>query len=290
MLETSETAPPAAPRDRSLAARRAARQAKASRESRIVEGLNRGVSLADREHEPKRPSAHHAALGWLRTSSASRRQFRSIGRRSRRRRQINASTDGRSAARRVSPGCDNIALALIILLSSAMKSSVASGRLIGFRAKFGCANQFLCYRDLIPLLFRCYSAVNSAVNSAVIPPVNSTKPRGNTWKSLNQRMFPKRFSQETAASDFFSPITEEFGFPADPKSVHGEPPRPGCRKRVMLEKYACARGRHAQGGRGGGPDSIVFGRRLSSARARAEDAGRAGFRRRPSSAYRTSRP
>jgi DNA-binding NarL/FixJ family response regulator len=53
MLETSETAPPAARRDRSLAARRAARQAKASRESRIVEGLNRGVSLADiaeREH------------------------------------------------------------------------------------------------------------------------------------------------------------------------------------------------------------------------------------------------
>ena len=53
MLETSETAPPAARRDRSLAARRAARQAKASRESRIVEGLNRGVSLAEiaeREH------------------------------------------------------------------------------------------------------------------------------------------------------------------------------------------------------------------------------------------------
>jgi hypothetical protein len=47
MLETSETATPAARRDRSLAARRAARQAKASRESRIVEGLNRGVSLAD---------------------------------------------------------------------------------------------------------------------------------------------------------------------------------------------------------------------------------------------------
>ena len=47
MLETSETAPPAARRDRSLAARRAARQAKASRESRIVESLNRGVSLAD---------------------------------------------------------------------------------------------------------------------------------------------------------------------------------------------------------------------------------------------------
>ena len=47
MLETSETAPPAARRDRSLAARRAARQAKESRESRIVESLNRGVSLAD---------------------------------------------------------------------------------------------------------------------------------------------------------------------------------------------------------------------------------------------------
>ena len=47
MLETSETTPPAARRDRSLAARSAARQAKASRESRIVEALNRGVSLAN---------------------------------------------------------------------------------------------------------------------------------------------------------------------------------------------------------------------------------------------------
>ena len=47
MLHTPETAPPAVRRDRSAEARRAARQAKASRERRIVELLNRGVSLAE---------------------------------------------------------------------------------------------------------------------------------------------------------------------------------------------------------------------------------------------------
>ena len=46
MSDTVETAPPAVRRDR-LEARRAARQAKASRERRIVECLNRGVSVAE---------------------------------------------------------------------------------------------------------------------------------------------------------------------------------------------------------------------------------------------------
>jgi hypothetical protein len=44
MSYTVETAPPA--RDRSVEARRAARQAKASRERRIITSLNRGVSVA----------------------------------------------------------------------------------------------------------------------------------------------------------------------------------------------------------------------------------------------------
>jgi hypothetical protein len=44
MSHTVETAPPA--RDRSAEARRAARQAKASRERRIITSLNRGVSVA----------------------------------------------------------------------------------------------------------------------------------------------------------------------------------------------------------------------------------------------------
>jgi len=46
MSDTVETAPPAVRRDRSVEARRAARQAKASRERRIIESLNRGVSVA----------------------------------------------------------------------------------------------------------------------------------------------------------------------------------------------------------------------------------------------------
>ena len=46
MSDIVETAPRAVPRDRSVEARRAARQAKASRERRIFESLNRGVSVA----------------------------------------------------------------------------------------------------------------------------------------------------------------------------------------------------------------------------------------------------
>src|SRR5277367_5722429 len=46
MSDTMETAPLAVPRDRSVEAGRAKRQAKASRESRIIESLNRGVSVA----------------------------------------------------------------------------------------------------------------------------------------------------------------------------------------------------------------------------------------------------
>jgi DNA-binding NarL/FixJ family response regulator len=46
MSDTVETAPLGVCRDRSVEARRAARQAKASREQRIIESLNRGVSVA----------------------------------------------------------------------------------------------------------------------------------------------------------------------------------------------------------------------------------------------------
>src|SRR5271157_655761 len=47
MSETPETASPAAPRDRSIQARRAARLVKARREQRIVSLLNRGVSIPE---------------------------------------------------------------------------------------------------------------------------------------------------------------------------------------------------------------------------------------------------
>src|ERR1700723_2834856 len=46
MSDTIETAPLAVPRDRSVEARRAKRQAKASQERRIVASLNRGVPVA----------------------------------------------------------------------------------------------------------------------------------------------------------------------------------------------------------------------------------------------------
>src|SRR5271163_1851988 len=46
MSDTMETVPLAVPRDRSVEARRAARQVKASRERRIIASLNRGVPVA----------------------------------------------------------------------------------------------------------------------------------------------------------------------------------------------------------------------------------------------------
>jgi hypothetical protein len=47
MSDIVETVPRAVPRDRSVEARRAARQAEASRERRIIESLTRGVSVAE---------------------------------------------------------------------------------------------------------------------------------------------------------------------------------------------------------------------------------------------------
>jgi hypothetical protein len=44
---------------------------------------------------------------------------------------------------------------LIILLSSALNPSDASGRADRISREIPSANQFPCYLDLIPLLFRC---------------------------------------------------------------------------------------------------------------------------------------
>ena len=65
-------------------------------------------------------------------------------------------------------------LALIILLSSAINPSDASGRTDRISREIPSVNQFPCYLDLIPLLFRCYSAVVFRCYSAA----NSAKPRG----------------------------------------------------------------------------------------------------------------
>src|SRR5271170_928312 len=108
--------------------------------------------------------------------------------------------DVRSAARSVFVGCRNITLELIILLSSVVGPSDASGRADRISREIPSANQFPCYLDLIPLLFGCYSAVGSAVIPLSIP----RSRVGNSSKYLNQRTFSRRFSQETAASAFFS--------------------------------------------------------------------------------------
>jgi hypothetical protein len=147
--------------------------------------------------------------------------------------------DVRSAARSVFVGCRNSGVDYsIILRDEAVGCVGASGsdfarNSLGesipllsrfnspvIRLLFGCYSAVIPL--LIPLLFRCYSAVGVD---------NSSR------KSLKQRTFSRRFSQKTAASDFFSPLTVEFGFPADPESVRGEPPRAGCRE-------ACSKNTH----------------------------------------------
>ena len=157
MLETRETAPPA-PRH----SRRAARQAKASRESRIVEALNRGVSLADiaeREHvgENRMRALVHEILKWRRLGDC--RPTRYGGRR------FGGPRPGRPNGRSGRDADRRLLLHIyavdyyIILCDEAVESAGASGS--DFARN--------CLRESIPLLFRCYSAVNSAVNSAVIP-------------------------------------------------------------------------------------------------------------------------
>ena len=103
---------------------------------------------------------------------------------------------------------------------------------------------------LIRLLFRCSFRCCSAASVG-----------NSSCKSMKQRRFSRRFSQKTAASDFFLPLKAEFGFPADPESVHGVPPRAGVRERACSKNThmpSAARARHE----GGGPDSVVFGGRL----------------------------
>jgi hypothetical protein len=126
----------------------------------------------------------------------------------------------------------NITLSLENFLSSTRAHISRVGVSGSDFARKSSANQFPCYRDLIPLLFRCYSAVNSAVNSALFPHSRDVSHR----KYLNRRIFSTQIFAKTAASNIFSLLTAEFGFPTDPESIHGEPPRRRGRDRSMLKK------------------------------------------------------
>src|SRR6202034_1188029 len=72
---------------------------------------------------------------------------------------------------------------------------------------------------IIPLLFGCYSAVNSAVIPLLGPLLIVRSRVRNSSKCLNQRTFSRRFFVRDGRIGFFSPITEEFRLPADPESV-----------------------------------------------------------------------
>jgi hypothetical protein len=123
---------------------------------------------------------------------------------------------------------------LIILLSSALNPSDASGRADRISREIPSANQFPCYLDLIPLLFGCYSAVNSAV----IPLLFRCRRRQFILQiPETANVFETIFAKDGCIG-FFLPSTVKFGFPADPESVRGEPPRAGGRERGMLEKHA----------------------------------------------------
>ena len=80
---------------------------------------------------------------------------------------------------------------------------------------------------------------------------------------MKKRMFSRRFAQKTAASDFSPPQQGNLDFQR-PGICLWRAAESRCRERGMLEKHAYARGRLAPGMRGGGPDSVVFGRRLSA--------------------------
>src|SRR5271168_3049890 len=86
------------------------------------------------------------------------------------------------------------------------------GERIGFRAKFAARINSPVIRLLFRRKFRCYSAAIPLLIPLLIP----RSRVGNSPKYLNQRTFSRRFWQETAAWHFFSPITGESGFPADP--------------------------------------------------------------------------
>jgi hypothetical protein len=103
-------------------------------------------------------------------------------------------------------------------------------------------------RELIPLLFRCYSAVSSAVIPLLIPllfALSFRRQRGNSSrKYLNQLMFSRRDFLEKRPERIFYPSTGEFGLPADPESVRAKPPRGWPSGPRHAQKHACAAGRH----------------------------------------------
>jgi hypothetical protein len=157
-------------------------------------------------------------------------------------------SDFRSAARGVFVGC--ITQVLIILLSSAMKPLDASGR----------ADRTL--RQIrLPNQFRCYSAVSSAVIPLLIPllfALSFRRQRGNSSrKYLNQHMFSRRDFLEKRPERIFLPINRGIwssGRPGICSRQAAEGLAVGttaCSKTRMRRRPSC----------GGGPDSVVFGRR-----------------------------
>jgi hypothetical protein len=116
-------------------------------------------------------------------------------------------------------------------------------------------------RELIPLLFRCYSAVSSAVIPLLIPllfALSFRRQRGNSSrKYLNQHMFSRRDFLEKRPERIFLPINRGIwssGRPGICSRQAAEGLAVGttaCSKTRMRRRPSC----------GGGPDSVVFGRR-----------------------------
>jgi hypothetical protein len=125
--------------------------------------------------------------------------------------------------------------------------------------------------DLIPLLFRCYSPVNSAVIPLLIPLLLCCQRSGFIPQiPESAHVFETGFSQETAESDFF-PVNRGFQISSRPRIVHGKPPwsrvsgAGDARKTRIMPAPPCAsRLDPGTGMTDGGLDSVVFGRCLGS--------------------------
>src|SRR5271163_3164868 len=139
-------------------------------------------------------------------------------------------------------------------------------RRVGFRAKFPVPGiPLLC--DLIPLLFRCYSPVNSAVIPLLIPLLLRCQ-RGEFIPQMPEStyVFETGFSQETAES-VFSPVNRGFWISSRPGIIHGESPWSRAsgvgharKTRIMSAPPCATRLDPGTGMTDGGPDSVVFGR------------------------------
>ena len=128
------------------------------------------------------------------------------------------------------------------------------------------AQNFL--RELIPLLFRCYSAVNSPVIPLLIPLLIPRSCGVNSSQIPESAHVFAKDSPKTAVSNFFFAVNSGIGLPTDPKMSTASSRLSGAEhvQKTCLMLTTAMRFRGLDPGTGmtsGGSDSVVLGRRLT---------------------------